>query len=529
MSTLIAPASAANGEFEVTFLDVGQADAALYTGPCGEVGLVDAGDGARDAVLGALDARGSRVLEWISPSHYDSDHLGDVAAVGSSSGASVATVFDRGGSRTAKDSQVYRSYYDWVTSGATRRASIDIGFTFSLCEGDQRVSFTVVSAGTDGTAAGGEPVSEENDRGLCLLVRYRAFELATCGDVNGVDDGSRSDVESPVAPAYGDVEFARINHHGSRYSSNATYVSTLQARASVVSVGGNDYGHPTTEALDRWDAVGDVYQTGNPDGTVHDGDVVVSTDGATGFSVTAAASGLATAYAMDARAIGQQPDDSPLPEPTPDPDPEPTPSVPPVSTTVVVNEAQTRGTTGVADEFVELRNISSTAVDVSGWRVQQCDGGAGVTSPRASVRPGTVLPAGASYLLTNAGTAGRPTDGAYSGLVPGDQTYGTGLSDTAGIRLVDAGGTVVDQVGFGTSNSCTEATPAPAKTGVPARNDPFAASRNGDGRDTGDNGADFALQPATPTNAAGLGFGATVAPAPPDPTYPTSDEKENAE
>lgn len=201
----VAPASAADGELEVTFLDVGQGDAALYRGPCGEVGLVDAGDGARDAVLGALDARGSRALQWISPSHYDADHLGDVVDVGSAAGASV------------------------------------------------------------------------------------------------------------------------------------------------------------------------------------------------------------------------------------------------------------------------------------------------------------------------------------TGLIPGDQSYTTGLSDTAGVRLVEAAGRVVDQVGPTAANGCTEATPAPAKTGVPARDDPFAAGRAADSTDTGDNGADFALQSATPTNAAGLDLGAALLPVPPDPTYPTSSEKENAE
>lgn len=509
------PASAA-ATLQVTFLDVGQGDAALYRGPCGELGLVDANEGARDEVLAALDAAGTRALEWISPSHYDADHLGDVADVGTAPGVSVTTVFDRGGDRDAKDTQTYRRYHDWVTSEATRRASIDIGFTFSLCDGDERVSFTVVSAGTDGTAAGEEPVGEENDRGLCLLVRHAAFDLATCGDVNGVDDGSRSDVETEVAPAYGDVEFARVNHHGSRFASNQTYVSTLDAQASVVSVGGNSYGHPTSEALDRWDAVGDVYQTGNGDGSVHDGDVTVTTGGASSFTVAGAASGLGATYPMDGRAPGGQPADSPLPEPQPDPEPEPTPdpTYDLASTTMVLGEVQTRGTTGVADEFVELRNVSASPLDLSGWQVEQCDGATG--SPRATLPNGTVVPAGGHYLLTNAGTPGRPTDGAYSGAVPGDQTYTAGLSDTAGVQLRDAAGALVDRVGLAAANDCTEAAPAPAKTGFPARNDPFAASRDAAGTDTGDNAADFTLQLATPTNLAGLGAPLALA----DPRQP---------
>lgn len=71
----------------------------------------------------------------------------------------------------------------------------------------------MVSAGTDGTAASDVEVEEENDKGLCLRITFRRFVGATCGDVNGTDEGSRTDVESAVADAIGPVHFAKINHH----------------------------------------------------------------------------------------------------------------------------------------------------------------------------------------------------------------------------------------------------------------------------------------------------------------------------
>jgi hypothetical protein len=42
-------------------------------------------------------------------------------------------------------------------------------------------------------------VSEENDKGVCLRIEFGAFDAATCGDINGTDEGSRTDVESEVA------------------------------------------------------------------------------------------------------------------------------------------------------------------------------------------------------------------------------------------------------------------------------------------------------------------------------------------
>lgn len=294
---LTTPATAA-GELTIAFPAAGQLDAALYRGPCGQVGLVDAGNGSLDEVLSQLDSWGGRSdLVWASVSHYDFDHLGDVEHVGKASGVSLSAVYDRGGDRDAKDTAAYRAYYNWATGEGLRR-TVDIGDQFWLCSGDDQVTFTVVSAGTDGTAVNGVAVSEENDRGTCLHVEYRDFDLATCGDVNGTDEGSRADVESAVASAYGDVEVAKVNHHGSIYSSNETYVSSLSAEASILMVGNNGYGHPAAEVVERWRASSTLFQTLDGDGQVVDGDITVTTAGVETFRV-ATSQGSSQDFVMD--------------------------------------------------------------------------------------------------------------------------------------------------------------------------------------------------------------------------------------
>ncbi|MBW3663591.1 MAG: cell wall-binding repeat-containing protein [Actinobacteria bacterium] len=298
-ATILAPASATS-HLEVVWLAVGQGDAALYRAPCGDVGLVDANAGAADEVLAQLDAWGSRSeLRWMSVSHYDADHLGDVQDVGQATGVGVAAVYDRGGDRTVKDSNTYRSYFDWVT-GETVRQPVDIGDAFSLCSGADRVTFTVISAGTDGTAADGVAVTEENDRGVCLLVEYDDLDIATCGDVNGTDEGSRADVESAVAASYGDVDAVKVNHHGARFSSNETYVSTLSPQAAVIPVGKNSFGHPDPDVVARWDEKGRVFQTQHPDtGDPVDGNVTLTSTGRTSFAITTSASGVHDTFTLD--------------------------------------------------------------------------------------------------------------------------------------------------------------------------------------------------------------------------------------
>lgn len=295
------PAHAVADELSIWVLSVGQGDGALFRGPCGDFGLVDANNGAVSRVLSTLDANGGRgKLAWISPSHYDADHLGDIKDVGTAPGILVDAVYDRGGDRTAKDTATYRTYYDWVTATPGLRHPVDIGARFTLCSGADEVTFDVLSQGTDGTAAGGLAVVSENDKGLCLKVQYRDFDMATCGDIGGFVHDDYRDVESRVVGAMGNVEVAHVNHHGSAYSSNLGYTTGLRAQAAVVSVGGNSYGHPTTAALSRWTAAGsEIYQTGNPNGTQKDGDVIITTSGTNVFLVRTTALPRVRPYVMD--------------------------------------------------------------------------------------------------------------------------------------------------------------------------------------------------------------------------------------
>jgi len=281
------------------FVAVRQGDSAVFEGACGDICVIDANRFRTDEILAAIDQFGSRTLKWMAVTHYDADHLGDIVSVATSPGVTVGTFYDRGGDRTVKDSATYRTYYDYVT-GAGKRVSLDISDTFSLCTGADQVTFTVVSAGTDGTAADGVAVTEENDRGLCFLVEYHDFDLATCSDINGVNAGSRTDVESAVASSIGDVEVAKVNHHGSTYSSNTTYVSTLSAEVSIISVGKNSFGHPDATVISRWDTYGEVFQTQSPtDNALIDGDITITTKGVTTFNATSSSSGRNYTIPMD--------------------------------------------------------------------------------------------------------------------------------------------------------------------------------------------------------------------------------------
>ncbi|MCL4868282.1 MAG: ExeM/NucH family extracellular endonuclease [Anaerolineae bacterium] len=189
------------------------------------------------------------------------------------------------------------------------------------------------------------------------------------------------------------------------------------------------------------------------------------------------------------------------------------------STTVVISEFRVRGPNGAADEFVELYNLSTEPVDISGWLIRGSNNAAGV-STRATIAAATVLNPGCYYLITNASTSGGP----YSGAVPGDQTFTTGITDDGGIALtLPNGTTIIDQVGMSNGSAYKEGTPL---TSLGSSNLDRGYERKpggaaGSGTDTDDNSTDFQLlTPSDPQNSASP----CVSSEEPEPTAPIINE-----
>ena len=150
---------------------------------------------------------------------------------------------------------------------------------------------------------------------------------------------------------------------------------------------------------------------------------------------------------------------------------------------VVISEFRFRGTVGGNDEFVELFNTSASSVDISGYMLQGCNS-SGTIGTRATVSAGTVLAPGQHYLFTNTAPGG------YSGTVPGDANYSTGISDTGGARLLAADGATLDQAGSAGTNPCKEGAGLTTLPITNGDNNSFER-RDGGRQDTDDNAADF--------------------------------------
>jgi len=282
----------AGTDLEVYFIDTGQSDATLLISPTGQTFLFDGGDngdGNAD-VVPLLNSLGISQLDYVGVSHYHADHLGGLDEVWNA-GIHANVALDRGFNNVPST----QSYNDYASRYGSVRQTAFPGQVVNLGGG---VTLTCIVREGDLLGGGSVNISGssqyENSTSVGWLVEYGDFDMWLGGDLTG-GGNSTTDVESAVAPLVGDVEVYQVNHHGSRTSSNSTWVNTLKPALSIVPCGSaNAYGYPKQEVVDRINSSAAVRPVWCPtDGVGTEGfvdaagDIYLTTDGAT-FTATMA-------------------------------------------------------------------------------------------------------------------------------------------------------------------------------------------------------------------------------------------------
>jgi len=120
-----------------------------------------------------------------------------------------------------------------------------------------------------------------------------------------------------------------------------------------------------------------------------------------------------------------------------------------LSPNLVISQFQTRGS-AQEDEFVELHNTSSTAVDLNAYRLVYRSANGISDVQLATWTTATIIPAGGYYLIAST---------AYDGPAPANITYNSascqcGLSATGGgLAIRNVSGTILDSAGWGTATN----------------------------------------------------------------------------
>lgn len=164
---------------------------------------------------------------------------------------------------------------------------------------------------------------------------------------------------------------------------------------------------------------------------------------------------------------------------------------------LLISEFRTRGPAGAADEFIEIYNPTRSFMKIGGLRIRASNS-SGTISDRVTITAGISLPPGCHYLVANGGASG------YSGAVPANQTFGTGIVDDGGIAITGSNGTqIIDAVGMSGGSAFKEDAPlVPLTVNADQSYERKPGGSFGNGVDTGNNAADFSLtNPSNPQNS----------------------------
>jgi outer membrane biosynthesis protein TonB len=178
----------------------------------------------------------------------------------------------------------------------------------------------------------------------------------------------------------------------------------------------------------------------------------------------------------------------------------------PVSS-LVVSEVQTGGASA-SDEFAELYNGGSLAVDLAGLELVYATSTGSTVTRKATWTTSTIVEPGRHLLIANAA-------GIYAAAA--DSTYSGGFAATGGaIVLRVVGGSPIDAVGWGDATNAFVEGSAVAGPAAGASIERLPGGSLGNGIDTNANQADFVVAVPNPQN---LAAGPVPAPGPtPTPT-----------
>lgn len=233
---------------QITMVDVGQGDCIYLTEDSGMHMLIDGGssdksDVADHQMMPYLKYEGVSYLDAVVVTHPDSDHISGICAMleeADTSGISIGTLYLPDVGETGRNEEYHEM----------ERLALEAGVTVRyLSAGDSlrcgRVMLTCLHPEK------GWNSTEPNDYSIVLYLTYGKFSALFTGDLEGEGEKMVQERLTGIVPSEG-ITLLKVAHHGSKNSSNAAFLKTVNPQIALISSGRNNrYGHPHEELLER--------------------------------------------------------------------------------------------------------------------------------------------------------------------------------------------------------------------------------------------------------------------------------------
>lgn len=254
---------------QVHFISVGQGDATLFEFGDGKTALVDAGPSSSSEILvDYIKDQKINKIDYFFLTHADADHVGG--------GVSIFQSFEVGNfyrpmTRCLSESSPsdYPQHDTYIYNAVITEAY--------ACVPQENIYYSSTALGeiTDTNFKikflyPDKPYSSTNASSLAMMIEMQGYKFLMMGDCELKQ-------ENLITTIYKDqlkCDVLKLGHHGAATSTGTTLLSYAKPDYGVISVGENNYGHPSGQVLSNLKMYGVSYFN-----TLEEGDIVFDVDG----------------------------------------------------------------------------------------------------------------------------------------------------------------------------------------------------------------------------------------------------------
>jgi competence protein ComEC len=250
----------------ITFLDVGQGDAAVVEAPGGDVAVIDGGGAFDDGfdpgariVEPFLRARGITRLALVALSHPHPDHLNGLRR--------IVQRFPVGALWTSGDDGHNPEYAHLLALARAHGTPTPRPAPTALGPSRLTPLGPFVADGAGAESIGPPPGLSVNDASLVLRVVFGGRSVLFPGDLEADGEGELIGRRATGQAIAADI--LKVPHHGSRTSSSDELLEAVAPHLAVMSLGWRNHFHfPAPEVVARYEARGATVRRTDRDGAV---------------------------------------------------------------------------------------------------------------------------------------------------------------------------------------------------------------------------------------------------------------------
>lgn len=235
----------------LVFVDVGQGDCLHIRTRSGKNILIDGGgsmnyDVGKKVLMPYLLKNGARKVDMIFVSHRHLDHYGGITSLAQNFTVDKIGFYEANQvleEKIVRETGLSKDHLLYLSRG--QKIFLDQNVWLQVLYPEKKSLEEYERATVDG--------SDENAISLILKIHYEGVTALMTGDL---DTKGESRLIDSCTDEELDTDILKVAHHGSKYSSLPAFIEKVNPQVAVIQVGKNNFGHPTKEALEKYQDAG---------------------------------------------------------------------------------------------------------------------------------------------------------------------------------------------------------------------------------------------------------------------------------